>query len=140
MQAKEDNIISVKNFTAAYDDTVVIDDISFDVKRGEVFVILGGSGCGKSTLLKHMIGLNEPAAGQILIEGEDIVTAEGQDRQRMIKKIGVMFQSGALFGSMTLLENVRLELEEFTASQGKTIAVWAWKVCHWFKSAMGNLT
>ena len=114
MQAKEDNIISVKNFTAAYDDTVVIDDISFDVKRGEVFVILGGSGCGKSTLLKHMIGLNEPAAGQILIEGEDIVTAEGQDRQRMIKKIGVMFQSGALFGSMTLLENVRLELEEFT--------------------------
>lgn len=107
-------LIRVENFTAAYDGNVVIDDITFDVKRGEVFVILGGSGCGKSTLLKHMIGLYPPAGGRILIGGEDIVTAEGEARLRILRKIGVMYQSGALFGSMSLLENVTLPLEEFT--------------------------
>ena len=114
MDAKKDKIISVKNFTASYDETVVLDNISFDVKHGEVFVILGGSGCGKSTLLKHMIGLYEPAAGEIIIDGDDIVGTEGDERKKILNKIGVMFQSGALFGSMTLLENVRLELEEYT--------------------------
>ena len=107
-------IIRVENFIAAYEGTVVINNISFEVNRGEVFVILGGSGCGKSTLLKHMIGLYKPAAGQILIEGQDIVTARGKERLQILRKIGVMYQSGALFGSMTILENVRLPLEEFT--------------------------
>jgi phospholipid/cholesterol/gamma-HCH transport system ATP-binding protein len=107
-------IIRVENFTAAYDDQVIIDDISFEVQPGEVFVILGGSGCGKSTLLKHMIGLYPPARGRILIEGRDMATAAGEERLAILKRIGVMYQMGALFGSMTLLENVRLPLEEYT--------------------------
>jgi len=107
-------IIQVEGFSAAYDDTVIIDDITFEVKPGEVFVILGGSGCGKSTLLKHMIGLHPPSRGRILIEGRDIATAEGRERLGILKRIGVMYQMGALFGSMSLLENVRLPLEEYT--------------------------
>jgi phospholipid/cholesterol/gamma-HCH transport system ATP-binding protein len=107
-------IIRVENFSAAYEGNTVIDDISFDVKRGEVFVILGGSGCGKSTLLKHMIGLYPPAKGKIFIEGRDITAASGPERLEILKRIGVMYQMGALFGSMTLLENVRLPLEEYT--------------------------
>ena len=86
-----------------------------------LFVILGGSGCGKSTLLKHMIGLYEPKAGHVFIDGDDIVVAEGEDRQRILRKIGVMYQSGALFGSMTLAENVRLPLEVFTELDAEAI-------------------
>jgi len=107
-------IIQVENFTAAYDGNVIINDISFEVAKGEIFVILGGSGCGKSTLLKHMIGLYPPATGRILIEGRDLATAEGDDRLAILRRIGVMYQMGALFGSMTLLENVRRPLEEYT--------------------------
>ena len=115
MSVQTEPIIRVENFTATYDETVILDDLSFTVNRGEVLVILGGSGCGKSTLLKHMIGLLEPSAGRILIDGDDIVTAHGERRKRILEKIGVTFQTGALFGSMTLLENVRLALEEFTS-------------------------
>ena len=107
-------IIRVENLTAAYGGYVIIDDISFEVNEGEVFVILGGSGCGKSTLLKHMIGLYQPARGKIFVDSDDITTASGPDRIAILKKIGVTYQSGALFGSMTILENVRLPLEEFT--------------------------
>ena len=109
----QEPIIRVENLTAAYGDTVIIDNISFEVYRGEVFVILGGSGCGKSTLLKQMIGLYRPASGKILINGQDIVSAEGDERLSILRKIGVSYQSSALFGSMTLYENVRLPLEEF---------------------------
>jgi len=109
-----DPIIRVEDLTAGYDDTVIMHDVNFTVNRGEVFVILGASGCGKSTLLKHMIGLYQPMTGRVLIDGDDIVTAEGEARYAILKKIGVMYQSGALFGSMTLLENVRLPLEEYT--------------------------
>ena len=107
-------IIRVKNFTAAYEGDVIIDRISFEVQRGEVFVILGGSGCGKSTLLKHMIGLYPPASGNIFLDGGDITSADGDERLRILRKIGVMYQSGALFGSLSLIENIRLPLEEFT--------------------------
>jgi phospholipid/cholesterol/gamma-HCH transport system ATP-binding protein len=107
-------IIRVENFTAAYEGNVIIDDISFEVRRGEVFVILGGSGCGKSTLLKHLIGLYPPAAGRIFLDGDDLTSAEGDERLRLLQKIGVMYQSGALFGSLSLIENIRLPLEEFT--------------------------
>ena len=110
-----DPIIVVEHLTAGYEGNVLMRDLNFTVDRGEVFVILGGSGSGKSTLLKQMIGLYQPLAGRILIEGEDIVTAEGAERRAILNKIGVMYQSGALFGSMTLLENVRLPLEEYTA-------------------------
>jgi phospholipid/cholesterol/gamma-HCH transport system ATP-binding protein len=97
-----------------YGESVIQQNLDFQVRRGEVFVILGGSGTGKSSVLKAMIGLIEPLAGQILFDGEDIVTAEGEDRRRLLKKFGVTYQSGALFGSMTVLENVRLPLDEFT--------------------------
>ncbi len=110
----EDTIINVKDFTAAYGDNVIIDNITFDVYKGEKFVILGGSGCGKTTLLKHMIGLYRPAHGSILIEGDDIAKAEGQERIQILKNIGVAYQLGALFGSMTVLENVMLPLEQYT--------------------------
>ena len=115
MAKDNDILIRVENLTVGYGDNVVLKDISFEVKRGEVFVILGGSGCGKSTLLKHLIGLYRPMSGRILIDGDDIATAEGADRLRLLRRFGVMYQSGALFGSMSLLENVRLALEEFTS-------------------------
>ena len=110
----ESNIIEVRGLTAAYGDFVLLDKISFDVRRGEVFVIIGGSGCGKSTLMKHLIGLIPPAAGEILIDGQNISTAAGTKKAGLIKKFGVMYQSGALFGSLTLEENVMLAMEEFT--------------------------
>jgi phospholipid/cholesterol/gamma-HCH transport system ATP-binding protein len=107
-------IIQVENLTVAYGENVVLHDVSFDVRRGEVFVILGGSGCGKSTLLKHMIGLYQPVRGRVLIGGRDIVQAQGDDLLAIFRRIGVMYQQGALFGSMNLLENIRLVLTEFT--------------------------
>ncbi len=107
-------VIEVRGVTVGYGESVVQQNLDFQVRRGEVFVILGGSGTGKSSVLKAMIGLIEPVAGQILFDGEDIVTAEGEDRQRLLRKFGVTYQSGALFGSMTVLENVRLPLDEFT--------------------------
>jgi phospholipid/cholesterol/gamma-HCH transport system ATP-binding protein len=107
-------VISVEGVTLAYGEKIIQRDLTFQVRKGEVFVILGGSGCGKSTLLKNMIGLNRPATGRILFDGDDIVTAEGDDRLRLLRKFGVMYQSGALFGSMTVLENVCLPLDEFT--------------------------
>jgi len=113
-----DPIITVEHLTAGYEGNVLMQDLNFSVHRGEVFIILGGSGSGKSTLLKHMIGLYQPMGGSIRIEGDDIVTAEGAARRAILNKIGVMYQSGALFGSMTLLENVRLPLEEYTALDG----------------------
>lgn len=114
METSATPIIEVQNLTAAYGEETILDNLSFTVGRGEVFVILGGSGCGKSTLLKHLIGLYQPARGKILIDGEDLVSSFGESRQALMRKIGVMYQNGALFGSMTLLENLCLPLEEFT--------------------------
>ncbi|TGN19071.1 ABC transporter ATP-binding protein [Leptospira idonii] len=109
-----DPIIRVEHLRTGYGQTVIMDDISFEVQRGEIFGILGGSGCGKSTVLKNMIGLTSPFSGKIWIEEDDIISAQGKDRIRIWNKIGVMYQQSALFGSMTLLENVKLPLEEFT--------------------------
>jgi phospholipid/cholesterol/gamma-HCH transport system ATP-binding protein len=114
MSQPSDPIIRVENLTAAYDGTVILDRISFEIYRGEVFGILGGSGSGKSTLLKHMIGLYKPVRGRIAIDGHDIVTAQGEERREILRRFGVLYQSGALFGSMTVIENVCLPLEEFT--------------------------
>jgi phospholipid/cholesterol/gamma-HCH transport system ATP-binding protein len=113
-EAGVDPIIRVRGLTAGYGDVVLLENVTFDVHRGEVFVILGGSGSGKSTLLKHMIGLLPPQTGRVEIDGDDIISADGDARRRILRKIGVMYQSGALFGSMTLSENVRLPLEEYT--------------------------
>ena len=115
-------IIAVRHLTAGYDGQILLSDLSFDIYPGEEFVILGGSGCGKSTLLKHMIGLYRPVSGSIQIEGKDIVTAQGQQRLDILARIGVMYQQGALFGSMSLLENVRLPLEEYTDLPDDAIA------------------
>ncbi|HXB58555.1 MAG TPA: ATP-binding cassette domain-containing protein [Candidatus Acidoferrales bacterium] len=108
-------IISVRNLKVGYGENVILQDINFQVECGEVFVILGGSGSGKSTLLKNMIGLYTPLEGEIWIEGTNLVTAEGDERRSLLRKFGVAYQSGALFGSMTVLENVRLPLDELTA-------------------------
>ncbi len=111
---KTEPIIQVRDLVAAYGTEVILQDVSFDILPGEAFGILGGSGCGKSTLLKQMIGLHKPAQGQILIDGQDIVTATDTQRLDTLRKIGVMYQNGALFGSMNLLNNICLVLEEFT--------------------------
>ena len=89
-------------------------DVSFDVRRGEVFVVLGGSGCGKSTLLKLMIGLMRPSAGHIQVLDAEIAALEGEARRGLLRRIGVMWQSGALLGSLTLAENVMLPVEAHT--------------------------
>lgn len=107
-------VIVVENLTMAYGDHVVQRDLNFQVKSGEILVVMGGSGCGKSTLLRHMVGLQPPSAGRVLYWGEDLWAAEEEDRQRILSRVGVLYQSGALWSSMTLAENVALPLREFT--------------------------
>ena len=107
-------VIEVRDLVAKYGDDVIIDGISFDVYEGEIFVILGGSGCGKSTLLKHLIGLIRPHSGRVVVDGDDISDCDETTYQRMLQKIGVLYQSGALLGSMTLAENVALPVKEYT--------------------------
>jgi phospholipid/cholesterol/gamma-HCH transport system ATP-binding protein len=114
MNAPPDIPISVKDLTVSYGENVILQNVNFQVRRGEVFVVLGVSGSGKSTLLKAMIGLYPPQSGEVWIEGANLVTAEGEERLGLLRKFGVMYQSGALFGSMTVFENVRLPLDEFT--------------------------
>lgn len=111
-------IISVRNLKTGYGEKVILQNINFQVRRGEVFVILGGSGCGKSTLLKNLIGLYAPMEGEIWIEGSNLVAADEDQRLLLFRKFGVMYQSGALFGSLTVLENVRLPLDELTTLPG----------------------
>lgn len=98
-----------------YGSLVIMRDLNFQVRRGEVFVIMGGSGSGKSTLLKHLIGLKKPAAGAILFEGADFVEAGEEVRKGMLRRMGVLYQNGALWSGLTLAENVALPLEEYTS-------------------------
>ena len=114
--------IEVRDLTMAYGGRVVMRDLSFQVSRGEIFVIMGGSGSGKSTLLKHLIGLKKPAEGSILFDGQDFGQAEEGPRRAMLRRMGVLFQNGALWSGMTLAENVALPLEEFTELPSETIA------------------
>ena len=104
--ADAETVIRVRDLAARFDGRTIFEHVSFDVRRGEVFVILGGSGCGKSTLLKHMIGLYPPAEGTIEILGEAMAGQDDAARTALLTRIGVMWQSGALFGSSTLAENV----------------------------------
>lgn len=113
-QSEARPIIEVKDFTAAYGDHVVLRDVNFSVREGEVLVVGGGSGCGKSTVLKHLIGLYKPAVGKMYIDGEDVHAAGGSDLKQIRQKFGVAYQGNALFGGMTILENIKLPMEEFT--------------------------
>jgi len=107
-------IIQVKDLVARYAEETILENVSFEVYEGEIFVILGGSGCGKSTLLKHLIGLLRPHSGQVIVDGEDITHADSQGSRGLLRKIGILYQSGALFGSMTIAENVALPIVEYT--------------------------
>ena len=106
--------IEVKGLTMAYGGRVIMSDLSFQVGRGEIFVIMGGSGSGKSTLLKHLIGLKKPAGGEILFDGRDFGAADADARRGMLRRMGVLYQNGALWSGLTLAENVGLPLEEYT--------------------------
>jgi len=106
--------IIIENLTMAYGDYVIQRDLNFTINRSDVFVIMGGSGCGKSTLLKMMIGLKPPASGKINYQGASFWDATGNSRDQLRRKFGVLFQSGALWSSMTLKENVALALKQYT--------------------------
>jgi phospholipid/cholesterol/gamma-HCH transport system ATP-binding protein len=106
--------IEVRNLTMAFGDYVVQRDLSFSIRRGEIFVIMGGSGCGKSTLLRHMVGLQAPAAGSVTFDGVDFWCAPFETQEQIKRRMGVMFQFGALWSSLTLAENVGLPLGEYT--------------------------
>ncbi len=106
--------IVVKDLTMAYGSFVVQRDLTFTINRGDIFIIMGGSGCGKSTLMRHMVGLKAPAKGQVLYEGVSFWDTDPSDREQFMRKIGISYQSGALWSSMTLAENIALPLQEFT--------------------------
>jgi phospholipid/cholesterol/gamma-HCH transport system ATP-binding protein len=114
-------VIEVKDLTIGYGDFIVLEKLNFSVYKGEIFVILGGSGCGKSTILKHLIGLNTPLSGDILLDGVSIVHSPENIKDELTKKFGVLYQSGALFSSLSLHENVALPLREFTNLSGDMI-------------------
>jgi phospholipid/cholesterol/gamma-HCH transport system ATP-binding protein len=107
-------IITVRGLTMAYGAFVVMRDLDFEVMEKDIFVIMGGSGCGKSTLLRHLIGLNEPAVGEICYGDENFTSATAAERKRMTRRFGVMYQSGALWSSLTLAENIAMPIEEHT--------------------------
>jgi phospholipid/cholesterol/gamma-HCH transport system ATP-binding protein len=113
--------VEVRGLTMRYGSLLVMEDLSFEVRRGEIFVIMGGSGSGKSTLLKHMIGLKEPAEGSIHFEGVDFLDADAETRKGILRRMGVLYQNGALWSGLTLAENVALPLEEYTDLDAEAI-------------------
>ena len=110
---EKEAIIQVKNIVARYGDELILDRISFDVHKGEILVILGTSGCGKTTLLRHMVGLNRPISGRVFIDGDDITACDDTQLQKILKKVGILFQGSALIGSMTAAENVALPINRY---------------------------
>src|ERR1700735_938790 len=106
--------VSVRNLRMGYGTRVLLEDASFDIYPGEIVVILGGSGSGKSSLMKNLIGLHEPLSGDVLIRGVSLVRAGAEEKSALQRQLGVMYQSGALFGSLTVLENIRFPLDRFT--------------------------
>ena len=106
--------ITVRDLTMAYGSFVIMRDVTFTVNRGDIFIIMGGSGCGKSTLMKIMVGLKEPAKGQVLYDGVSFWEEDPTERDRIMRRAGILYQRGALWSSMTLAENVALPLEQYT--------------------------
>ncbi|MBC7367789.1 MAG: ABC transporter ATP-binding protein [Undibacterium sp.] len=113
--------IEVKNLECGYDGKVVLKNISFTIPRGEIFFIIGGSGCGKSTLLRHLVGLNAPTAGTVKFFGRSFTESDITTRRALLKTFGMLFQSGALWSSLSLRQNVALPLEEYTALSAREI-------------------
>lgn len=113
--------ITVSDLTMAYGSFVIQHDLNFEIPHGEVFIIMGGSGCGKSTLLRHLIGLKRPAKGDVLYDGESFWHADEERRKEKMQRFGISYQSGALFSSMTLAENVALPMTEYTDLKPKEI-------------------
>ena len=114
--------VEVTGLECGYDDTVILKDVSFTVARGEIFFVIGGSGCGKSTLLRHMVGLNPPRKGEVKFLGAPFSAADAATRRAQQKNFGLLFQSGALWSSLTLRQNVALPLEEYTTLNRREIA------------------
>jgi phospholipid/cholesterol/gamma-HCH transport system ATP-binding protein len=110
----QDAHISVHNLTMAYGSLVIQRDLTFCVQHGDIFIIMGGSGCGKSTLLRHLVGLQAPAQGEVFYDGQSLWQVEPDERERMMRRFGVLYQSAALWSSMTLAENIALPLEQYT--------------------------
>jgi phospholipid/cholesterol/gamma-HCH transport system ATP-binding protein len=106
--------IRVSGLTLAYGDFVIQRDLSFAINQGDIFIIMGGSGCGKSTLLRHLIGLQKPAKGEIYYGNAGLWQVSDEERARLMRRFGVLYQSGALWSSMTLAENIALPLGEYT--------------------------
>jgi phospholipid/cholesterol/gamma-HCH transport system ATP-binding protein len=106
--------IEVTGLCCGYEGRTVLKDVSFTVQRGEVLFVIGGSGCGKSTLLRHLVGLNAPMAGEVKFFGQSFTAADLATRRSLLKTFGVLYQSAALWSSLTLRENVSLPLEEYT--------------------------
>ncbi|HZO81772.1 MAG TPA: ATP-binding cassette domain-containing protein [Candidatus Binataceae bacterium] len=106
--------VTVRDLCLSYGAFVVLHGLNFSVRRGEIFIVMGPSGCGKSTLLNAMVGLKEPESGDIFYGGVNFTQASAEERRALLQRVGVLFQSGALWSSMTLAENVGLPLSEFT--------------------------
>jgi phospholipid/cholesterol/gamma-HCH transport system ATP-binding protein len=119
-------VISLRNLRVSYGEREILHGINFDVVRGETLVILGGSGSGKSTLLRTLVGLEKPSAGEIWIKGRDLAKTSTEEMDEIRTKIGMSFQGGALFGSMTVGENVALPLREHTRLEDSTIEIILW--------------
>ena len=111
---KKPSILEVENLNLAYGEYQVLENVSFSAKRGKCTVLMGGSGCGKSTLLKSMVGLLAPQNGRILVDTIDLWAVDQEEKISILKKYGVLFQGGALWGAMNLVENVSLPLETYT--------------------------
>src|ERR1700726_1866567 len=116
-------VISLRNLRVSYGEREILHGINFDVVRGETLVILGGSGSGKSTLLRTLVGLEKPSAGEIWIKDRDLAKTSAEEMDEIRRKIGMSFQGGALFGSMTVGENVALPLREHTGLEDSTIEI-----------------
>jgi len=112
----------VENLTMAYGSYILQHDLNFEVSKSEIFIIMGGSGCGKSTLLKHMIGLKKPCAGSVLYNDIDFWKSDVDMQEKIMRSFGILYQSSALWSSMTLAENVALPLEEYTSMSDREIA------------------
>ncbi len=106
--------IEVSGLTMAYDDFIIQQDLNFKIHKGDIFIVMGGNGCGKSTLLRHLLGLKKPAAGDIYYQQQNLWQISAKERNKIMRANGVMYQSGALWSSLTLAENIALPLEEYT--------------------------